>query len=36
MILLTFFVMVSGMALMQEGCDIIGLIYYSVRSGSYA
>ena len=35
-ILLTFNVMMSGVALMQDGCDIIGLIYYCVRSGSYA
>ena len=37
MILLTFYVMVSGVALMQEGCDIIGLLCYGVnRRGSYA
>ena len=36
MILLTFYVMVSGVALMQKGCDIIDLLYYCVRSGSYA
>ena len=36
MILLTFYVIVSGVALMQEGCDIIDLLCYGVRSGSYA
>ena len=36
MILLAFYVMVSGVALIQEGCDIIGLLCYCVRSGSYA
>ena len=36
MILVTFYVMVSGVALMQVGCDIIHLLYYFVRSGSYA
>ena len=35
MILLTFYVIVSGVALTQEGCDIIGLLCYGVRSGSY-
>ena len=36
MILLTFYVIVSGVALMQEGCCIIGLLCYCVRTGSYA
>ena len=36
MILLTFNVMVSGVALMQVGCDIIDILYYCVRSGSNA
>ena len=36
MILLTIYVIVSGVALMQEGCDIIGLLCYSVRNDSYA
>ena len=35
-ILLAFYVIVSRVALMQEVCDIIGLLYYCVRSGSYA
>ena len=26
---------VSGVALMQEGCDIIDILCYGVRSGSY-
>ena len=36
MILLTFYIYVSGMALMQENCDIIGLLCNGVRSGPYA
>ena len=38
MISLTFYVMVSiGVALMQEGCDIIGLLCDGVnKRGSYA
>ena len=36
MILLTFYIIASGEALMQEGCDIIDLSCYCVRSGSYA
>ena len=36
MISLAFYVIVSEVALMQEGCDIIGLLCYSVRRGSYA
>ena len=35
-ILLTFYDKVSGEALMQEGCDIIHLLCYGVRRGSYA
>ena len=35
MILLVFYVMVSGVALMQEGCDTIDLLCYGVRSDSY-
>ena len=34
-ILLAFYVIVSGVALMKEGCDIIDLLCYCVRSGSY-
>ena len=33
MILLTFYDIVSGDALMQEDCDIIGLLCNCVRSG---
>ena len=36
MILFTFYVIVSGVTLMQEGCDIIHLLCYGVRRGSYA
>ena len=36
MILLTFYVKVSGVALMQVVCDIIDLLCYCVRSDSYA
>ena len=37
MILFTFYVIVSiGGALKQEGCEIIGLLCYGVRRGSYA
>ena len=36
MIILAFYVVVSGVALMQDGCDFIGLLCYCVRSGSYA
>ena len=36
MILLTFYVIVPGEALKQEGCDIIHLLCYCVRSDSYA
>ena len=36
MILLAFYDIVSGVALMQEGCDIIDLLCYCVRSGFYA
>ena len=35
-ILFIFYVIVSGEALMQEGCDIIHLLCYCVRSDSYA
>ena len=35
--LLAFYVIVSGVALMQEGCYIIGLLCYGVnKRGSYA
>ena len=34
MILLTFYIIVSGVVLMQEGCDIIDLLFYGDRSGS--
>ena len=36
MILLAFYDKVSGVALMQVGCDIIDHLCYCVRSGSYA
>ena len=36
MILLALYIIVSGVALMHEGCDIIDLLCYCVRSGSYA
>ena len=37
MILLAFYVIVSGGALMQEDCETIGLLCYGVnRRGSYA
>ena len=37
MILLAFYVIVSEVALMQEECDIIGLLCYGViKRGSYA
>ena len=36
MILLAFYDIVSGVALMQEGCDIIDILYLCIRNGSYA
>ena len=35
MILFTFYIILSGVARMQEGCDIINLLCHCVRSGSY-
>ena len=35
-VLLALYFSVSGMAPMQEGCDIIDLLCYGLRIGSYA